>query len=298
MVKAQMPARDWRHAVARPPDGSVVDEPSDLVQSVSRALRVLEVVGTSRGGMNAKTVARRCHLNLSTAYHLLRTLSYEGYLVRNPGGDYALGLQIAERFHDLCAALSQPPRVTAVLRRLAAETGQSVYLGRFELGRVAITQVIEAPGSPHLEDLIVGFHDGAHATALGKALLSTLSPQDRAAYLRSQGWRCFTQRTTREITALEHELAAGSAQGLFVEVGQFRRGVTCAATVIAPDTAPDLTWALAVSLRHQAFRDTREPLVAALHRAASELRRAAVPPQSAGLGLGAVSAGARSATAR
>ena len=43
-----------------------------------------------------------------------------------------------------------------------------------------------------LEDLIVGFDDGAHATALGKALLSTLPPARRRRYLRDSGLRRVT----------------------------------------------------------------------------------------------------------
>jgi DNA-binding IclR family transcriptional regulator len=73
-------------------------EPSDLVQSVSRALRILEEVGRSPTPLPVKVIARRCDLHLSTAYHLVRTLCYEGYLERRPDGDYAIGFAMADRF--------------------------------------------------------------------------------------------------------------------------------------------------------------------------------------------------------
>ena len=41
-------------------------------------------------------------------------------------------------------------------------------------GRIVITDLFEGPKSPHVEDLMVGFDVAAHATALGKALLSSL----------------------------------------------------------------------------------------------------------------------------
>jgi DNA-binding IclR family transcriptional regulator len=63
--------------------------PSDLIRSVSRALRILEQVRASAEPLPAKVIARRCELRLSTTYHLVRTLAYEGYLVRRPGGAYA-----------------------------------------------------------------------------------------------------------------------------------------------------------------------------------------------------------------
>ena len=54
-------------------------EPSDLIRSVSRALRVLESVGRAPRGLTVKQIARRCELTVATTYHLVRTLAYEGY---------------------------------------------------------------------------------------------------------------------------------------------------------------------------------------------------------------------------
>lgn len=69
--------------------------PSDLIQSVSRACHVLEEVGRHPGGVSPKQVALRCGLRLPTAYHLLRTLAWEGWLERTPTGDYRPGPKLA-----------------------------------------------------------------------------------------------------------------------------------------------------------------------------------------------------------
>lgn len=250
---------------------SRVQPPSDLIQSVSRALRVLEVVGTRPDGMNPKQVARRSGLKLSTTYHLLRTLAYEGYLVRRPSGDYALGLEIADRFRDLVASLGRPPHVANVLRHVATATGHTAYLARLIEGRVTISMVSEAPGSPHLEDLIPGFDEAAHATALGKALLSTLTPADRHAYVRHQGLRSFTPRTVQEEAALDAELAAATAGGVFVESGQYRDGVACAAVLVRTGQPEDPWWSLAVSAAADAFVRRRGRLEDVLATAAADL---------------------------
>ena len=64
------------------------DEPSDLIRSVSRALRVLEAVGQTTRGLTVKQIARRCELTTATTYHLIRTLAYEGYVTRRDDGTY------------------------------------------------------------------------------------------------------------------------------------------------------------------------------------------------------------------
>jgi DNA-binding IclR family transcriptional regulator len=70
------------------------EEPRDFVQSVGRALRILEVVSAGRA-MTVKAIARRCGLNLSTTYHLVRTLAHEGYLTRLSDGTYVAGEAVA-----------------------------------------------------------------------------------------------------------------------------------------------------------------------------------------------------------
>jgi DNA-binding IclR family transcriptional regulator len=243
--------------------------PSDLIRSVSRALRLLEEVGAHPGGANPKRLASRCDIRLATVYHLLRTLRYEGYLERLPSGDYVLGPQVSDRFRDLRSTLAHPPPVQAVLRDLAGVTGHTAYLARFVGGRVTITEVVEAPASPPLEDLVVGFNDGAHATALGKALLSTLPAPHRHRYLREAGLRRFTGATITDDDELQQDLRTGARRGVFVETGQYRDGVACLATLVRRDDGS--AWALGMSHRIRPATSVRERLAAAVRRAAGDL---------------------------
>ncbi len=209
--------------------------PTDLIQSVSRALRILEVVGESPAGLNAKQIALRCEIALPTAYHLVRTLSYEGYLVRRANGSYGLGLEIASRFRDLLASMERPPHVHDVLKQIAEATGHTAYFAQLVDGRVMLTDLFEGPQSPHLEDLVVGFDEGAHATALGKALLSTVPVSRRKAYFQEQGLRPFTGHTVTDEHQLNHELAASARRGMFTEQEQYRPEVCCAAVLVGRD---------------------------------------------------------------
>jgi DNA-binding IclR family transcriptional regulator len=207
--------------------------PTDLIQSVSRALRILEEVGDSSEGLNAKQIAQRCDLALPTTYHLVRTLAYEGYLIRRSNGQYALGMEIASRFRDLVASMHRPPQIHDVLRHVAETTGHTAYFAQLVDGRVVLTDLVEGPHSPHLEDLVVGFDEGAHATALGKALLSTIPLNQRKALLEEQGLRPFTSNTITDEGRLHHEIAVSARSGVFTEQEQYRPEVCCAAVLIS-----------------------------------------------------------------
>jgi DNA-binding IclR family transcriptional regulator len=224
------------------------EEPSDLIRSVSRALRVLEAVGQTTRGLTVKQIARRCELTTATTYHLIRTLAYEGYVTRRDDGTYTVGLEVADRFRELVAAFRAPDSVMQVLQRASVETGFSHYLGSFVGGQIAITATAEGPRSPHTEDLIPGFDEGAHATALGKALLSTLTSDQRARFLKDQGMPVYTSLTLSEPEALEADLVAGERRGLQTEIAQFRDGIGCAAVVVNADRDPERRLVLACAM--------------------------------------------------
>ncbi|HET8662107.1 MAG TPA: helix-turn-helix domain-containing protein [Micromonosporaceae bacterium] len=223
-------------------------EPSDLIRSVSRALRVLEAVGRSPRGLTVKQVARRCDLTVATTYHLVRTLAYEGYVIRREDGTYVVGLEIADRFRELVAAFRGPASIGESLRRAAVETGYSHYLGRFIGGHVAITAVAEGPRSPYLEELVPGFDEGAHATALGKGLLATLSADQRSRFLKEAGMRPYTPQTLTSTDVFEADLAAGDKRGMQLEIGQYRPGVACAAVLVNADRDVERRVVLACSM--------------------------------------------------
>jgi DNA-binding IclR family transcriptional regulator len=141
-------------------------------------------------------------------------------------------MEIASRFRDLLASMQRPPQVHDVLRQLAEVTGHTAYFAQLVDGHVVLTDLVEGPYSPHLEDLVVGFDEGAHATALGKALLSTIPVSQRKALLDEQGLRPFTSNTITDKGQLLHEINLSARTGVFTEEEQYRPEVCCAAVLI------------------------------------------------------------------
>ncbi|RSS79228.1 winged helix-turn-helix transcriptional regulator [Streptomyces sp. WAC06614] len=60
------------------------DTAPTLIGSVQRALRLLEAM-YAEGGATAKRLSRLTGIPLPTVYHLLRTLTHEGYVLREGG---------------------------------------------------------------------------------------------------------------------------------------------------------------------------------------------------------------------
>ena len=223
-------------------------EPSDLIRSVSRALRVLESVGASPRGLTVKQIARRCELTVATTYHLVRTLAYEGYVTRREDGTYTVGMEVSDRYRELVVAFRGPISVGEVLHRAALDSGYTHYLGRFVSGRIVLTAAAEGPRSPQVEDLVPGFDDAAHATAYGKSLLATFTAEQRARYLKDYGMRQYTPQTLTTPEALEADIVAGERRQMQIEINQYRQGLAHAAVLAVADRDPERRVVLSCSM--------------------------------------------------
>jgi IclR family transcriptional regulator, acetate operon repressor len=203
-----------------------------LIQSVQRALRLLEIVAERDGRARAKEIARAAGLPLPTTYHLLRTCAHEGWLQRLDDGSYVLGHRLdVVRAHGTAArgvAHARP-----ALEWLRDELGGAVYLARFVDGEVVVAEIVDSARAPRI-DLWVGVHDAAHATALGKSLLGQLDEAARADYLARHPLHDLTPRTV----VVRQQLRLPAAGEVAVDDGEYALGVCCLAAAAATGSGP------------------------------------------------------------
>jgi IclR family acetate operon transcriptional repressor len=202
------------------------DRPT-LIQSVQRALRIIEVVSEHDGRARAKEVARATGLPLATTYHLLRTCAHEGWLQRMDDGSYVLGHRI-----DVVRARGTVARGIAHARPamewLRDGLGGAVYLARYVDGEVVVDEIVDSPRAPRI-DLWVGMHDAAHATALGKCILGQLPMLDRQDYLARHPLHDLTPRTVVD----RRRLRLPTTGDIAVDDGEYAIGVCCLAATVS-----------------------------------------------------------------
>ncbi|HEY4602995.1 MAG TPA: helix-turn-helix domain-containing protein [Blastococcus sp.] len=198
-----------------------------LIQSVQRALRLLELVAEHEGRARAKEIARAAGLPLATTYHLLRTCTHEGWLQRLDDGSYVLGHRI-DVVRKQGSAARGVAHARPALEWLRDEIVGAVYLAGYVDGEVAVAEIVDSARAPRI-DLWVGIHDAAHATALGKCILGQLSATDREDYLARHPLHGLTPRTVVD----RRRLAVPSPGDLAVDDGEYAVGVSCLAAPVA-----------------------------------------------------------------
>src|SRR5215472_15735911 len=114
-----------------------------MVPSVERSFRILDLLARSSSPLGTSEVARRLRLAKSTAHGLLRSLEEVGAL-ESVDHRYRLGPVVSR----LASVAELRRRWRPVLRRLAAETGETAFLGHARGARVAILEEVPGAGSP------------------------------------------------------------------------------------------------------------------------------------------------------
>lgn len=197
-----------------------------LIQSVQRALRLVEIVGEHEGRAHAKEIARSAGLPLATTYHLLRTCAHEGWLQRLDDGSYVLGHRL-DVIRDHGAAARNVALARPALEWLRDQLGGAVYLARFLDGEIVVTEIVDSARAPRI-DLWVGLHDAGHATALGKSILAQLPGGTRDDYLSRHPLHDLTPRTVVD----RRHLRLPALGEVAVDEGEYAVGVSCVAAAV------------------------------------------------------------------
>lgn len=210
-----------------------------LIASVQRALQLVDMVANATRPLPVKVLAQASGLSLGTTYNIVRTLIHEGYLVNEPDGLVLGGRFPSLRPDDEGVFLA---RVRNTLRRVTEELGATAYLSRFSDGEVHIVDIVDAAASPRVE-LWVGIDNSAHATALGKQILTELDTDGRLDYLSRHPLAQLTRHTISDRRTLLEQLEHHA--DFAIDEEEYAIAYTC---IAVPVRAPGVIASLAVSL--------------------------------------------------
>ncbi|MDH6575212.1 IclR family transcriptional regulator C-terminal domain-containing protein [Kitasatospora sp. MAP5-34] len=210
--------------------------------TLQRALRVLEAVDRHPAGANLAGLSRELSLPLAAVQSLVEALETEGYLLCQDG-DWVLGgafslLGQRNREQLLRARLDQQ------LIELRDELGAAVYFSRYHDGELSVEAVASAEHAPAVEEW-VDFRATAHASAIGKCLLSQLDHDGRRDHLSRHPIARLTSRTITDPEQLMHRLERQPATVPVLDIQEYALGTVCAAV---PVTAGRTVGCLAASM--------------------------------------------------
>jgi DNA-binding IclR family transcriptional regulator len=206
------------------------------VQSLDRALDILEALAGAGRGIGIVDLSARVGLHASTVHRLLATLVVRGYARQSPRSQrYSLGtrvLQLGRSFHDRSDLRQEAHRYLQLLMDNSGETANLVMRDGDEV--VYIDQV----QSPHLVRMFaeIGRRVPLHTTAGGKAIVAFADHDEVRRLVTEKGLPGKTSHTITAQEKLELALAEVRRCGFAIDDEEQEEGVRCVAGPVRDQT--------------------------------------------------------------
>jgi IclR family transcriptional regulator, acetate operon repressor len=209
----------------------------DMVQSLTRALGLLNMLAQHDQGIGLSELAKEAGLAVSTAHRLLSTLQSEKFVrFDDENGVWMIGVQaflVGSAFlrsRELIA-IARP-----VMRQLMERSGETVNLaveGEGEaiyVAQIECRKTMRAIARP-------GGRAPLHSSGVGKALLGALSDEEVERIVARRGLPAATGKTISTEAHLWAELKAIRARGFAVDDEENAIGLRCVAAPVFDEYA-------------------------------------------------------------
>jgi len=204
------------------------------IESVDRALRMLEELSRHGSGSSLEELASALGLPKSSLHRTLAALRERRFATQREDGRYLVGPELMRIAFDFYDRLDVRVWLRPTLERLRAELNETVHLGVLDGADVVYMDKLE-PTRPIALGSKIGGRNPAHCTGVGKALLAWTYPTDAAILAWAQEHAPLARRTPRTVdepTALAREMARIRSDGFAKDLEESEQGVRCVAAPV------------------------------------------------------------------
>jgi DNA-binding IclR family transcriptional regulator len=202
------------------------------VQSVERALEVLEALAAEGTPLRLADIQRRTGLQKTIASRLLRTLESAGFVEHESStGGFQIGVRAFEVGQAYPRGASLILRIRPHMQRLIEGSPHTAYLATLDGFEIVYLATVEGAG-PLRVHVAPGRRNPAYATAAGKALLADLPDDEILEQAERFGLRQLTPSTITNPGRLVRHLRAARKRGYTLNVEEAYPGIGSIAAAI------------------------------------------------------------------
>jgi DNA-binding IclR family transcriptional regulator len=207
-------------------------------QSLHRLLDLMETLAAFPKGISLMELSEKCGLPKSTVHRMLGCLLERNYVYQNPAtGEYSLSLKL----FALSASVQQTDLLAVAkphLDRLSEKLRETVHF--VIMDNTDVVYLYKKVPLDRLSQMssIIGARSPMYRTAVGKAILSTMTPAEVESIWNGSTIEKKTSKTITDFEELRRELDLIGENGYAIDNEENELGIKC---VAFPLVAPGLT---------------------------------------------------------
>lgn len=238
--------------------------------TAQRVLEIFEAFAALQKPLTLSQLSEAVDAPVSSCFSIVKTLEEEGYLhcVSSrkewyPTGRMAENARAIEKGEPLLA------RFDPVLMALRKETNETIILGQASSAGTSILYLKVFEGGQAIRYTSeIGARKPLHSTAIGKAVLSTMPPDQRRRAINGLKFKQITDRTLSGADALLNDIEEGIARDYQMTRGE---NVVDVGAIAMPVEIQGRTFGVAIAGPVTRLQERLEEHTAALRRACKQL---------------------------
>lgn len=205
---------------------------TNLVQSVDRALRIIEFLAENPTGAGITEISKSLGLSKGTVHRLISTLKERDFAYQSSNTElYRLSYKILYLYNCISNNIDMFKVSRPIIRKFADKVDATVHLATLDEKRSNIVYIdrIEPMNSqkPFVMSSRVGKKAPCYCTAAGKMLLSQYSDDEIRDIMKGEEYKTYTDKTIKNIDEFLEEIHKVRKQGYALDENEYDHGIIC-----------------------------------------------------------------------
>ena len=205
---------------------------TNLVQSVDRALRIIEFLAENPTGAGITEISKSLGLSKGTVHRLISTLKERDFAYQSSNTElYRLSYKILYLYNCISNNIDMFKVSRPIIRKFADKDDATVHLATLDEKRSNIVYIdrIEPMNSQKLFVMSsrVGKKAPCYCTAAGKMLLSQYSDDEIRDIMKGEEYKTYTDKTIKNIDEFLEEIHKVRKQGYAHDENEYDHGIIC-----------------------------------------------------------------------
>lgn len=201
-------------------------ESNQLVQSVDRALAILETVASAKDSLGLSEIGNIVGLHKSTIYRLINTLEHRGYITKDAKANkYKIGIKLFELGNLAINKLEIRKEVHPLLEELMDKTKETVHLGVLDDNQIIYIDKVQSMQTIMYSK--IGLRAPVHCTGLGKAILAFCPEEIIEKIIKESKLKRYTENTITDPEIFKQHLEKIRNQGYAIDNMEHEENIRC-----------------------------------------------------------------------